>query len=350
MLSSMAPARTAWPSQATERALYSTGHRRHSDDGSGDDSESGTTSSDDSYDSRRSRREKEHHHAAVPADTGVSPGIVILAILLIFALGVALYFGMQNMKSPMSAASSGSSGQGTVTETVVSVSTAAPSGPIATSDEETTGGVAGPPTNSGGTATSGGASGRPQNGGGSGGGTQSGTATKTGTSSSPSPTSGGSSDSSSSNDPMIRDCLAAHNDFRATHHADALVWNTTLQAAAQKWADHCEWEHSGGKVGPYGENLFAVAPIKQTTPLDSKGGIKSWNDEEKMYDYNKPTGYSHETGHFTQVVWKETKQLGCAWARCDGIFGSGVGGFLYWPGGNMVGSDNKYFRDNVLPP
>ena len=99
------------------------------------------------------------------------------------------------------------------------------------------------------------------------------------------------------------------------------------------------------------------------------------NDEEKMYDYSKPTGFTHETGHvsparsallfrarlenvtailpfccgaarfrnrnldadtkvaaaqFTQTVWKGTKQLGCAFARCDGIIGKGVGvGFIF---------------------
>ncbi|GAA5870932.1 hypothetical protein JCM3774_003484 [Rhodotorula dairenensis] len=166
----------------------------------------------------------------------------------------------------------------------------------------------------------------------------------------PAPTSSSEEDSK---DPFVRKCLEEHNTFRATHHADPLIWNTTLQAAAQKWADHCVWEHSGGKVGPYGENLYAIAPVTQTQPLDPKRGIKGWNDEEEMYDYEKPTGFTHETGHFTQTVWKATKQLGCAFTRCDGILGAGLGGFLvceYWPGGNMVGDNNKYFRENVLPP
>jgi len=40
-------------------------------------------------------------------------------------------------------------------------------------------------------------------------------------------------------------------------------------------------------------------------------GINGWTDEAKDYDPKNPT-YSH----FTQVVWKSTKQLGCAMVDC----------------------------------
>ncbi|KAJ8294754.1 Repressed by EFG1 protein 1 [Rhodotorula toruloides] len=166
--------------------------------------------------------------------------------------------------------------------------------------------------------------------------------------SNPSPSSSG-----GSTDPFASACLAAHNDFRATHHADPLTWNDTLAAAAEKWTKNCVWEHSGGKVGPYGENLFMVGPVDQNAQLDPKPGIGSWNDEEKMYDYNNP-GFTHDTGHFTQTIWKATTQLGCYYGKCNGIMQSGqLGGFLvceYYPAGNIVGDNNKYFRENVLPP
>jgi len=40
-------------------------------------------------------------------------------------------------------------------------------------------------------------------------------------------------------------------------------------------------------------------------------GINAWTDEAKDYDPKNPT-YSH----FTQVVWKSTKELGCAMVDC----------------------------------
>lgn len=50
------------------------------------------------------------------------------------------------------------------------------------------------------------------------------------------------------------------------------------------------------------------------------------------------------TGHFTQVVWKETKEVGFGKAKSGGGRVFVVGS--YRPAGNMVGS----FKDNVPPP
>ncbi|KAK1218556.1 hypothetical protein PQX77_018760, partial [Marasmius sp. AFHP31] len=75
--------------------------------------------------------------------------------------------------------------------------------------------------------------------------------------------------------PVLTDVLNAHNDFRAQHGAAALTWSDTLANAAQNWADRCVFEHSGGAVGPYGENLYAAAP-GGANPVD---GVRSWTNE-----------------------------------------------------------------------
>lgn len=49
------------------------------------------------------------------------------------------------------------------------------------------------------------------------------------------------------------------------------------------------------------------------------------------------------SGHFTQVVWKESKQLGVAFAKSGGKV---VVVANYFPAGNMIGS----FAENVPPP
>lgn len=51
--------------------------------------------------------------------------------------------------------------------------------------------------------------------------------------------------------------LSTHNTVREAHGAVDLVWNNTLATAAQSWANGCVFEHSGGSLGPYGENLAA---------------------------------------------------------------------------------------------
>jgi len=48
-------------------------------------------------------------------------------------------------------------------------------------------------------------------------------------------------------------------------------------------------------------------------------------------------------GHFTQVVWKGSTELGIAWARAPG--GACYCVANYRPAGNMMGD----FENNVLP-
>lgn len=49
--------------------------------------------------------------------------------------------------------------------------------------------------------------------------------------------------------------MKSHNDFRSLHGAQPLIWNQTLAVAAQRWGDRCQFKHSGGVLGPFGENL-----------------------------------------------------------------------------------------------
>ncbi|KAL4782522.1 CAP domain-containing protein [Aspergillus varians] len=146
--------------------------------------------------------------------------------------------------------------------------------------------------------------------------------------------------------------LKTTNAWRTAYNASSLVWNNTLATFANKWAEKCMWEHSGG---PYGENLaFGYA--------NASSAVRAWGVEVSMYDFKKPTGFSEETGHFTQLVWKGTREVGCAAVNCgltdlDGDDGDGrwtrpQGWYVvceYIPGGNVIGAgdDLKYFRLNV---
>jgi len=51
-------------------------------------------------------------------------------------------------------------------------------------------------------------------------------------------------------------------------------------------------------------------------------GINAWNAEAKDYDPKNPT-----FSHFTQVVWKGTKEVGCAFVTCPpgSIFAASFG-------------------------
>ncbi|KAM5541317.1 hypothetical protein V8D89_004871 [Ganoderma adspersum] len=133
--------------------------------------------------------------------------------------------------------------------------------------------------------------------------------------------------------PDITAYLNAHNSFRAQHGAAPLAWNDTLASAAQSWVDKCVFQHSGGAVGPYGENLAAG-----TGNYDIAAAIKGWTDEAPQYDPQNP-----QASHFTQVVWKATTQLGCAVKDgCTGIFDPKFGPAKFYaceyaPPGNVGG-------------
>ncbi|KAG8699844.1 hypothetical protein FRC08_005074 [Ceratobasidium sp. 394] len=114
-------------------------------------------------------------------------------------------------------------------------------------------------------------------------------------------------DPAPSTSPDIAAYLDPHNAARAAHGAAPLTWSDELAAAAQKWANGCVFEHSGGKLGPYGENLAAGSG-----DYSPQSGVKAWVDEAPEYRSSSPV-----PSHFTQVVWKGTSQVGCAVASCN---------------------------------
>ncbi|XP_022075746.2 Golgi-associated plant pathogenesis-related protein 1-like isoform X2 [Acanthochromis polyacanthus] len=135
--------------------------------------------------------------------------------------------------------------------------------------------------------------------------------------------------------------LETHNKLRELHSASPLKYNSELNAAAQKWAEYLvtkgDLDHSKTEDG---ENVFFMSsskPIKAT----GKEAVDSWYSEIKDYDWNNP-GFQSNTGHFTQVVWKSSTELGVGvGVTTDGNTLFVVG--QYRPPGNVLGS----FPENV---
>ena len=91
-----------------------------------------------------------------------------------------------------------------------------------------------------------------------------------------------------------------------------------------------------------GENL---AMIWQKYDKAARTATKMWYDEIKQYKFNNP-GFSGGTGHFTQVVWKGSRELGMGRAKGTGKKGDFT--YIvarYKPAGNMMGK----FEENVFP-
>ncbi|CAH1789358.1 unnamed protein product [Owenia fusiformis] len=145
------------------------------------------------------------------------------------------------------------------------------------------------------------------------------------------------------------DCLSRHNELRVEHTDTPLMsYDDTIatqaQAYAQDLADRDAFEHSG--VSGFGENLYIVSSSRSISGDHCRAATQAWYDEISLYDYDNH-GFKSETGHFTQVIWKGTLQLGCGEVKYqspNGQFKSVVV-CQYKSPGNVKGR----FPQNVLP-
>jgi hypothetical protein len=132
--------------------------------------------------------------------------------------------------------------------------------------------------------------------------------------------------------------LAAHNAERAKIGEKPLVWSDALAAHAVAWADHLatlpELQHDES-LDVEGENLWRGTKDAYS-PEDM---VELWIDERKAFKMDKIpntsiTGDFEDVGHYTQLVWRSTAQVGCA------IRAAGDDEVLvcrYMEGGNVVG-------------
>ncbi|VBB73865.1 Putative protein of unknown function [Podospora comata] len=161
--------------------------------------------------------------------------------------------------------------------------------------------------------------------------------------------------------------LESHNVHRFNHSAGALEWGQQYADSAKVLAQRCKFEHDTSiNGGGYGQNLAmwaASANVDKVDPAAAAARAISngwYNDELELFpasEYGRanPSAQAQATfskwGHFTQLVWKDSKQVGCFTARCPvGTIVSNMESLYtvcnYFPVGNMGGAYGK----NVLPP
>ena len=130
---------------------------------------------------------------------------------------------------------------------------------------------------------------------------------------------------------LAREMLAVHNALRARAGVAPLVWSDRLAAHAEEWADTL-WVRRQFAHRPnskYGENLFEITGATASAAQV----VNAWAAESRNYDYgsNRCRGVC---GHYTQIVWSSTQEVGCAVARGGG---RDVWVCNYDPPGNWIG-------------
>jgi pathogenesis-related protein 1 len=161
---------------------------------------------------------------------------------------------------------------------------------------------------------------------------------------------------------------AAHNAIRAmvqtTPALAPMVWSPTLAAYAQEWTDNlaktscAQPRHRSSQelqANGYGENL-AAAGGSRPPMTTAQFALDGWAGEVACWTYGSISapGFSGGTeqcdlacyqkmnsdgcGHYTQVVWRNSTQLGCGVSSCQ----SGGVSYDIWicnygPPGNVLG-------------
>ncbi|TCS42647.1 CAP domain-containing protein [Reinekea marinisedimentorum] len=144
--------------------------------------------------------------------------------------------------------------------------------------------------------------------------------------------------------------LCQHNYIRAygtdpepATALESLTWSTDLEDVARGHAEACVYEHNAERSdtisGYVGENIAAA-----TWEAGAIYVVNMWAAEVEYYDYETNScDDGEQCGHYTQIVWSDTTEVGCAVSYCSSLENTGWsnGGYFYVcnysPGGNYVG-------------
>jgi len=123
-----------------------------------------------------------------------------------------------------------------------------------------------------------------------------------------------------------QEILAAHNKYRAEVNATPLIWSEELASQARKCADsnaaeflpqgrqkHCPTPGSGQNI----------AQATSSTKLNLTQLVDLWGAEKKFFLNGEfpsvsSTGSPEAVGHYTQLIWHNTTEVGCAWVSAAG--------------------------------
>lgn len=120
--------------------------------------------------------------------------------------------------------------------------------------------------------------------------------------------------------------LNAHNRYRSEVGVPPLTWSNTLASQAQQWATHLAsigtLQHSSSAQRPnQGENLWGGTSrsFSFTQMVDTWGNEKQYFVRGTFPNVSN-TGNWSQVGHYTQVIWRNTREVGCGGVDAGGKF------------------------------
>ena len=136
--------------------------------------------------------------------------------------------------------------------------------------------------------------------------------------------------------------LNNHNIYRKRHQVNKLVTNPQIELIAQQYAENLalkgikKYSSNTYYGDALGENIFI-----SYNSFSGEYVSQSWYEENQYYNYYIPE-FNSLYRDFTQMVWKDTEEMGCGASCTDNICAVVCN---YYPAGNIEG----YFRSNVFP-
>ena len=136
---------------------------------------------------------------------------------------------------------------------------------------------------------------------------------------------------------IAQEALNAHNQYRAAVEVPGLQWSEALANSSQQWAnqlagcgrfDNSNGHGVGGCMWTGSSGGFSVTEM-----------VDSWGAEQQFFSPGifpdvSTTGNWSDVGHYTQIVWRNTTEVGCAFASSNG---SDYFVCQYNPQGNIQG-------------
>ena len=141
------------------------------------------------------------------------------------------------------------------------------------------------------------------------------------------------------------DVLKQHNKIREKYKREQLKLNNDLTTLAQKYADNFDLLEESNFHFENDQNQYIGINYKLFDGDISEINkiCKEWIDEGKGCEENNVIKYSSKTKHFTQIIWKNTKNIGLGYSELNNnkkIFIA-----FYYPVGNIL---NEFERNTNL--
>ena len=144
---------------------------------------------------------------------------------------------------------------------------------------------------------------------------------------------------------IYNDVLKQHNNIREKYKREQLKLNNDLTILAQKYADNFDLLEESNFHFENDQNQYIGINYKLFDGDISEINkiCKEWIDEGKGCEENNVIKYSSKTKHFTQIIWKNTKNIGLGYSELNNnkkIFIA-----FYYPVGNIL---NEFERNTNL--